>query len=479
MKFLPWQEHFSRVFVLIGLFASAASCDNDTDHKLSDSTTQFAESQLTFAENDGEQTIDISFDNPAPFDGEIVVTSTALVPSCYSTDPASELGQVKIRVFKGDTKRSFKMTPTDNSNLDGEKVVKFTITSVSEGLIAGASKELHVSVTDDEGPAVATFDVLDLKIRENTDGAAELIINFSRTVAADGVLVVRLQSSSTYGVQYATQPEAVSNKIFLPVTKGATSATVSIYPVNDQIFRADRIIQFTISDATGGVEKPEAASMLCTITDDDGQQLTNISAIRAMYEDQSIMFSEDTYIEGIVTSIDNTLGGRVVIEDATGALPIQLLSDEVPTRGDIILVNIKQGTLHKLQGTLEVSQVATYEKLGEDDILIQKVSLTDLLGSTRRLESRTVQMIGLTFTQADGSATLRGDRILTDGQNTIILRTGDNADFADTVIPSGPVVITGIFVDCDGLNVIYPQESKDVKKQGIVTIRPHKELPAL
>ncbi len=473
MKSLPWPEHFSRVFVLLGLFASAASCDNDNTPTLSGATTQFTESAATFSENGGEQTITIVFDHAAPVDGEIVVKTTAIVPSCYTTNPVSELNQLKIAVAKGETQKTFKMTPTDNSNLDGVKVVKFTITSVSDGFIAGNSKELTVSVTDDEAPVVASFETTKLNVRENTQDPGKVEILLSRAAPADGVLVVKLQSTAVYGVAYSTQPEVAGGKIFLPVPKGSSSVSIDVYPVNDQDFHADRNINFEIIDATGGVATvEESESLRCTITEDDGHQITNIVSIRSMFVDEPIVINEDTYVEGIVTSVENTLGGRVVVEDETGALPIQLLSDNKPTRGDIVLVNIKGSTLHELQGTLEASQVPDYEKLGKETIYIDRISLEDLLGSTRRMESRTVQLIGLTFTQADGSATLLGDRLLSDGQRTIIIRTGANADFADNIIPSGPVIVTGIFTECDGLYVIYPQESKDVKKQGVVSIKP-------
>ena len=142
MKSLPSPKHFSRSFVLFGLIASAVSCDDDNESSFSEATTQFAQSELTIAENAGEQTITLSLDNAAPIDGEVFVEINAITPACYSTTPLAELGQLKVDVSKGVRKASFKLTPTDNNNLDGLKTVKFKITTVSKGFITGTSRDL-------------------------------------------------------------------------------------------------------------------------------------------------------------------------------------------------------------------------------------------------------------------------------------------------------------------------------------------------
>lgn len=468
MKFLPRPEHFFCVFVSICLLASAASCNSDEDPGSIIASTQFDEPALTFAENAGAHTISLTFDEPLRLDGEITIKATAIVPSCFSTTPVSELGLIRIPVLQGQTGTSFTMTPTDNASLDGVRQVKFTIASTSEGLVAGSRNLLMVSVTDDEAPVAASFDEFGMNVRENDGAAAKIGITFSGPVPADGVLVLDLESTAGYGVEFVTEPEAVNKTIFLPVTKGATSASIKLYPVNDIEFKADRNIKFNMIDATGGVAYTED-SFWATITEDDGQQLSTIASVRSMYSGSPVLLQNDVYIEGIVTSIDNTLAGRVVIEDATGALPIQLISDQaLPRRGDIILVNVGQGLLRKLQSTLEVSQVSVFQTLGVDAFEPSKVSLSDLLGSVDRLQSRTVQLTGIAFEGADGVMTLRGDRIVTDGDRSIIVRTGANADFGSDVVPPGPVVVTGIFTDVDGLYIVYPQESKDVKKQGFM-----------
>src|SRR5690242_9975468 len=118
MKFSPRPEHFSRVFVLIGLLAAAAGCNSDEDPASIKASTQFNDPSLTIAENAGGHTISMSFDEPLRLDGEITIKATAIVPSCFTTTPVSEVGLIRIPVLQGQTGASFTMTPTDNASLD-------------------------------------------------------------------------------------------------------------------------------------------------------------------------------------------------------------------------------------------------------------------------------------------------------------------------------------------------------------------------
>lgn len=465
MKFSPWPEHFSRVFVLLGLLASAASCKEEDTHGVT-AIAQFTESIVALPENESEKTISLWLHQPAPADGQIVVKATTFVPTCFSTSPVAETGQIKLSVLKGETKVSFKLTPTDNQDIDGPKIIKFAILSVSSGLSYGFSNEMVVTVTDDEGPVDAAFETSAMHVRENDATAASVEIALAGNTAADGILVVKLESSSRYGIDYATEPAPANGRIFLPVAKGASSAVIKLYGVDDKAFKADRNINFTIVDASGGVAVGHKDSFWATITDDDGHQISAIESIRSMYSGSDVIVQEDTYIEGIVTSIDNVSAGRVVVEDASGALPIQFSSANSLTRGDLVLVNIKQGRLHELHGVLEVGQVSSgFEKLGEESVRINKLTLDELLDSGDRFESQTIQLIGVLFSQADGAITYRGDRSISDGDNSMIVRTGTSAHFGDDIVPNGLVNVTGIFTNSDGLYIIYPQDSKDIKKQ--------------
>lgn len=465
MKFPLRAEHFVRATVVVCFLALAVSCKQEQDPSPDQSTAQFTESTLAVLENEAERLVTLSLDKPALTEGSITLLVNTVVPQSFITAPLTVNGKVTVPVSKGETAVSFRIIPADNASLDGCKIIRFSIASLSNGLLAGALRDLTVSVNDDEAPAQASFEFREINIRENDPGAAGINITLAHPAPAQGLLVIKLQSASKYGTDYTTEPAAVNGKIFLPVADGATSATIKVYPVNDGAFHIDRNISFQIIDGNGGVTVGDADSLVCAITEDDGYQLSTIFSIRTRFHGEPEILQDDTFIEGIVTSIGNVPSGRVVIQDGSGALQVQLIVPHSLTRGDIVLIDLSYGLLRQQQNVIEVSQVSGFEKVGTDDIWADKINIEELFERAGELQSQTIQLTGVQFPQADGALEMLGDRILTDGVRNIIVRTSSLTDFGDKVVPEGPVDVTGIFVVSGGVYYLYPQHYGDIKKQ--------------
>ncbi|HMJ68303.1 MAG TPA: DUF5689 domain-containing protein [Cyclobacteriaceae bacterium] len=465
MKSLISAEHFIRISVVLSLFAFTVSCKQEQEPTPPGTTAQFSESTLAFLENEGEKVISLTFDKPATGDGQIVLKVNTLVPQSFSTIPLAQQGQLVLPVSKGQVKAEFRMTPSDNPTLDGCKIVKFSIASTTAGIQPGSLRDMVVSVNDDEAPVEASFELEDQRFRENDPTAASINIQLNHAAPAEGILIIRLQSVSKYGVDFTTEPAAVGNKIFLHVEAGATKAAIKVFPVNDATFRADRNLDFRIIDATGSLLVGENSSLWFTITEDDGYQLSTISSILSMYEGDNTIIHGDTYIEGTVTSIDNVSPGRVVIEDGTGALQVQIITTHALTRGDLVIMNLNYGLLHEFQGAVEVSQVSVFERLGDGDWRADKMTLEALYERGGNLELQTVQLTGVTFPDANGSLPMLGDRAATDGIRTIIVRTNTFAAFRNELVPEGTLNITGIFVNIDGTYFLFPQDYNDIRRQ--------------
>jgi hypothetical protein len=466
MKVSLSAEHFIRFTVVISLFAFTVSCKEEPDPTpLQTTTAQFTEPTLAVLENGGEKVISLSLDMPARTDGFITLQVNTLVPQTFITAPLASKGQVVLPVAKGQTLVDFKIIPSDNPSLDGCKVVRFSIASMSEGLTPGPLRDVTVSVNDDEAPVEASFEHEEVNIRENDPAAAPITIRFAHAAPAEGILIVRLQSTSKYGTDYTTEPAPVGDKIFLSVSHGATSAMIKVFPLNDAVFQVDRNINFRIIDGDGGVVVGENNSFWCAITEDDGYQLSTISSIRSMYHEGQVTIQGDTYIEGTVTSKQNVASGRVVVEDGTGALHIQITTPHALTKGDVVIVNLNHGVVRGQQGAIEVSQVSIFEKLGEGDVRVNKMTLDELYDRGAELQSQTLQLTGLVFPDADGELQMLGDRVATDGTRTVIVRTNSLASFGDEVVPDGLVNITGILVQYAGAFYLYPQDYTDIKKQ--------------
>jgi hypothetical protein len=465
MKFSLRAEHFVRISVVLSFLAVTVSCKEDQQPTPVSTTAQFAESTLEFLENEGEVVISLTLDKPANVDGQIVLKVNTVVPQSFSTEPSAHQGQLVLPVAKGQSKIEFKMFPSDNPSLDGCKVVKFSIASMTEGMQAGSLRDLIVSVNDDEAPVEASFDLEEVRFRENDPASAGITIQLGHAAPAEGVLIIRLQSVSKYGVDYTTEPAAVGNKIFLHVSEGQSTAKVKVFPLNDATFRADRNINFKIIDATGGLLVGAKNSLWCTITEDDGYLLSTISSVKSMYGGEDMVIHGDTFVEGTVTSIDNISAGRVVIEDGTGALQVQLTTTHSLKRGDLVILNLDFGLLHKLQGVLEVGQVAFYERMGDGDVRVDKMTLEALYERGGQLCSQTIQLTGLTFPESNGTLPMLGDRAATDGIRTITIRTNPAASFRNELVPGGILSITGIFVNINGSYFLFPQDFDDIRAQ--------------
>lgn len=72
------------------------------------------------------------------------------------------------------------------------------------------------------------------------------------------------------------------------------------------------------------------------------------------------------------------------------------------------------------------------------------------------MEGRVVTLSDVSFKQANGVATLQGDRTITDGKKTAIVRTESFASFCNRIIPQGKVSVIGILVEQNGQYIILP-----------------------
>lgn len=463
MKSISLTEHFFRFSVLFFLLITVVSCKEDEQPVTSQSTAQFSQSNFAFFENEGERTLSITFDKPVAADGQIVLKINTSSPSALTTVPATVHGQMTLPVVQGQAQADFKIIAADNPSLDGCKVVKFSIMTVSDGMLPGSVTELVVAVDDDESPVDADFSQASINIRENDASAATIDISFKGKAPAAGILAVKLESVSTYGVDYVTEPAAVGGMIFLHVNEGQSKASIKLTPVNNSTFKADRNINLQLLESSGGVIIGMKDSFWCTITEDDGYQISTISSIRAKFNDDKVVIHGDVYVEGIVTSIDNLTSKRIVVEDGTGAIQIHLVKEHTLTRGDLVLVNLNYGILQELKGVLEVFQVSNFEKLGQDALRSNKLTLEELFQIGSQLQSQTIQLTGVSFIDANGSSTMFGDRIVTDGIRVLIVRTNSTASFKDEVLPEGPISVTGIFTSVGGKYYLYPQEFDDIR----------------
>jgi len=77
-------------------------------------------------------------------------------------------------------------------------------------------------------------------------------------------------------------------------------------------------------------------------------------------------------------------------------------------------------------------------------------------------EGKLVSLRNVRFTEANGNATLEGNRTITDGTRRAVVKTESFASFKDRIIPQGPVTVIGLVVERFGEYVILPLNNESI-----------------
>lgn len=440
------------------LIAGLSACDDDNEDPASPVTVQFAVTERNVPENSGETVIALELNKPASNAGYIDISVTSAQLQRFNTLPVAIGGIIKLPVAQGQSGISFKMIPNDNTQMDGNASVEFKVEGTSDGLIAGTPRSTVITLTDDETTVQANFLLNAGHIRENKAEGLDVVIMFNGFAKAPGTIAVKFESANgIYGADFITEPAAVNGEIVLDVPKDIEYAFFRMLPVNNQSITGDRVVNFTIHEATGGLSVGAENKLEMIIMDDESYPVATVSDIRKMYIGELIILP-NTLVSAVITSVpDNVYDRRIFIEDQTGGIAIRLLFENDFKRGDLILINMGYGLLKETDGILEVQQVSEADKIGEEQPNYDFMTLEELYNSTADHEGRLVLIHGVHFTDADNMKVMRGDHAISDGTRSIMVRTLDHASFANQIIPGGDYIVRGILTEVNGSFVLYPQ----------------------
>jgi hypothetical protein len=96
------------------------------------------------------------------------------------------------------------------------------------------------------------------------------MIALSQASTGTGAVDISITTeNAVYGEHFTTIPAAFNGKITLAVEQGIEHLQVKVIPINNESINTDRVLQFTITDAKGAVEKGTMLQHTLTITDDE------------------------------------------------------------------------------------------------------------------------------------------------------------------------------------------------------------------
>ncbi len=432
---------------------------------------QFTGDIFTLAENAGETSYQLTLSASAAKAetiGVSVSSSNAQYGRDFTTTPAAADGKITIPVERGMQAVQLKIIPVNNNMKDGVRELQFTING--EGSIKpGISKTKKVILADDDTKASVAFLKTTASVSEaQTQGyTAELFI--SPLAYSDGFIEISYSSvTASYGTHFTTEPAAVNGKLRLAVQQNQSKITFKIKPVNDAVISAARSINFQIASTSPELESGIQKQLSLSITEDDvlAPVVTPIQTLRNSFNGTDTYFFPGTYITGIVTSVNDNIAPAVVyIQDGTGGIALRFTTTNQFLPGDLLLVDIQGALLGERNGVLEINQLqqSSAVKTGTDILVVPSTTITQLYTTPGNKEGQIVHLTNVTFTQANGTATLQGDRIISDGIRTALVRTESFASFSSRIIPAGRVSVTGILIEQNNQYIILPLTSQSIQ----------------
>lgn len=448
------------------------SCGKDDEGTITPISIEFSSAAATVAENGGVQTVTVAFDTEAPIDAsyDITITGDAIYGEDYTTSPDGSAGSATIMVAAGDASSTFEFTPIDNENVDGDKTVIFTITESAEGIDLGASLTYTVTIDDEEGLSNIDFAAAENSISED-NGALTVTLNFGTTTTAPGTVDITMTGDAS---SVTSDPAAVADVITVTSASGVDNVTFTVTPVDDTEYNADRVITFTLGNATNGIELGATQQTYeLTITEDDAQ---TIASLRAEFEANGSSTLAEGRIQGIViTEKSNITGRNMVVQDATGGIVVRFEDSNVDfDLGDEVSIDLTGGELTDFNGLVQISglELAAGTDLGAGTLPTPtSVTLDELL--TDDFQSQLITVTDVAVEGADGEAVfgsfqsetlvnIDGDEVNTFVRGGSLLET--------EMIPVGVGSITGVSTLNSGTVELILRSTADLDLTEVATL---------
>jgi hypothetical protein len=432
---------------------------------------QFSADAFSLAENAGETSYQLSLSSSALKAETITITvtsATAQYGRDFTTLPAASDGIITIPVEQGKQDAQLKVFPVNNNLKDGDRELEFTITA--EGTIKPDSRNTaKVTLADDDTKASIAFAVANASVNETRTAGyvAELLI--TPMAFSNGFSEISMVSASAvYGTHFTTEPAAVNGKIRVQVNQHQSKVSFKIKPINDAVTTAAKNINFQLSSTSGDLEAGAQKQLSFSIADDDvaAPAITSIASIRNSFTGTSMYFFTEKYVSGIVTSVNDNISPAVAyIQDAGGGIALRFSSSHQLLPGEVVRLDLQGSLITEQNGVLEIQQLhpSAVVKVGWDILVVPSTTITQLYNTPGNKEGQLVMLTNVTFTDANGTATLQGERTISDGIRTATVRTESFASFRNRVIPAGQVSVTGILIEENGRYIILPLTSESIR----------------
>jgi RHS repeat-associated protein len=189
---------------------------------------------------------------------EVTVLLTAAGTASVGADYQAVVAQVTIPA--GTTAATVAIAPVDDQTHEGDETVVLTLGAPTGALLGAQTTHTATIVDDDPVPAIRFVQAAS-SVGE-ADGAVAIQVSLDRPSTATVTATVTVAGTAVVGSDVQT----VVGSITVPA--GATAATITVTPIDDQIHEGDETVVLTLSAPIGATLGAPASHTL-TVVDND------------------------------------------------------------------------------------------------------------------------------------------------------------------------------------------------------------------
>ena len=403
---------------------------------------------------DDSLVVELKLHRQADIDGHVSVrlSGDAVPGQDFTTNPLAVNGIITLEILKGTQSAQFIISRSGPYLT--EKTINLSIENPTDGFMLGNQVSSSVKLLKHYVDSINFSDVF-IHISEFESNGYEIEMNLSGSNTQTEQVTVEIinPEGSVYGTHYNTDPAAVQNGLVMDVVPGMTKVSFKIIPVNDNIIRGTYEVLFRISATTGRLQKGTFNELVVRVEEDDHSEavIHTITELKTKFSEHTGEFwlGDDYFIEGIITSANNVVNNKTAyIQDATGGIMLMFTIQNYLKMGDKVKINLKGGSGNNINGQKAIFGIQDMLgiKLAEDQVVLPEVISFEQL-ATGNYEGKRVRINNVSFTNANGSNTFKGNWNIMSGTSGSIVTTYSTAPFSNNILPQGNLSVTGIVGD--------------------------------
>ena len=346
-----------------------------------------------------------------------------------SPSPAANTGVYDLVIPAGSATLDVTLSPTQDSTTEGVESAILQVFPATGYLVAGA-QQVAIDIADDES-TLPVVNIVGSDISMNESGGDTATVLITRTGSTAAALTVNFTFSGA-GAGIATAPADFTTPSSVVIPAGASSAPVTLTPVNDALVEGTETTTMTLSNLATyrrGVQQTQAF----VLNDDDLNSVSVIASDSAATEvgaDPGVFTITRTGGTTNALTVDYVLGGSA--HHGTDYLPISGVA-LIPAGEAVTTVTITP--IDDIIG--EGAQTVILQLRSQPAYLVASGSATISIADN--------DLPYVWVTPSDGSATEGGDTAV-----FRIRRTGNNAAFTLNYTISGSATSGSDFTALSG-----------------------------